>query len=76
MERLGIKVKEGSHFEHLTEEQIQEICSNFCVQLPENGLIAIWSEEAPCDTRYPWQPINGCGEPVGKVKKFTNGYWQ
>ena len=72
---IKLHIKDGSVFEHLTQEQITEIKENFVACLPDGGRVVIYSETAPLDTCYPWQMVNGCCYPIGKVKHFREGAW-
>lgn len=40
------------------------------------GIKSVWyGKDAPFDTCQPWQKVNDCGEPIGKVKFFKGGRW-
>lgn len=75
---LSIKRKCGSVFNCFNQKQIEELENNMVVVLPDKGKVVIYSEEEPCDGTFPWQPTNGCGEPVGKVKNYNSdtGIWE
>jgi|TARA_R100000084_G_scaffold109319_1_gene75676 hypothetical protein len=66
---LNITVKNGSHFKHLTEEQVDEIRQNFCVDTQGKKLVT-YSQKEPIDLCHPWQPTDGCGNPIGTVKNY------
>ncbi len=72
---LNLQVKNGSHFEHLTEAQVLEIKENFTACIPDGGRVVIFSEDPPMDTCSPWQKVNCCGAPVGKMKFYREGEW-
>ena len=72
---IKIHVKDGAVFNHLSEDQIQEIKDNFVGCLPNGGRVVIYSEDPPIDTCYPWQKVNGCCYPIGKIKNYREGEW-
>lgn len=37
--------------------------------------LVYYGQTAPLDTTLTWQPTNGAGDPVGKVKVFKEGAW-
>lgn len=43
-----------------------------------NGSIrqVYYGKNAPFDICTPWQKVNDCGEPIGRVKSFIGGKWQ
>lgn len=71
---LKVTVKKGVQTS-FTAEQLKEIASSMCIKLPDNMRLVYYGQVAPLDTTLAWQPTNGVGSPVGKVKTFTDGAW-
>ena len=67
---VNLTVKDGSHFKYLDRDQVEEILANFAVKLPAGQKIVTFSQKEPQDICNYWQPTNGCGDPIGKVRKF------
>lgn len=89
MPKLKVKrcVKQGGCF---TREQLEEIAAAMELDLAGgtgvgvSGALAAggvlkqvyYGSEPPFDTCSPWQQVNQCGEPIGKVKNYIDGFWQ
>lgn len=72
---MRIRIVNNPQLRLLTLEQVQEIVDNIVVDKPCGVRDTYWGPTAPSDTSVPWQPTDGCCNPVGQVKFFKNGAW-
>ena len=73
---LQVKVKDNPESNVVSKATLDAIASSLCIDLPINTRLVTYSEKAPLETCLPWQQVDGCGTPIGKVKTYNKGVWE
>jgi hypothetical protein len=84
--KLQLNTCAGSSGSCFTKEQLQEIANALEVSMATPSGVGVsgaggsivpvyYGKDAPFNTCTPWQKVNECGEPIGRVKHFKGGVW-
>jgi len=70
--KLTVKCGDNPFF---SKHKLEAIASSIKVTIPDRMRLVYYGQKPPMDTTLTWQPTNGAGDPVGKVKVFKKGDW-
>ena len=71
---LEVTVKKGVS-SCFSQVELAEIARSLTVKIPDNMRLVYYGQVAPQDVTLAWQPTDGIGNPVGKVKTYKDGGW-